>query len=101
MVFVTASTQEEATRIADAALKSHEAACATTIPAVQSKYWWEGKLVDADECILILKTTANKFEALQETIIKAHSYKVPEIVAVQVTQGLPQYLEWVRNETSQ
>lgn len=101
MVFVTASSQEEAARISDEALKAHEAACATTLPTAYSTYWWEGKLVNAQECLVMLKTTADRFEALQKTILKAHSYKVPEIVAVQVNNGLPPYLEWIRNETSQ
>ncbi|MBH0177741.1 MAG: divalent-cation tolerance protein CutA [Nitrospira sp.] len=78
---------------------SHQAACATTIPLVHSTYWWEGKLVKEQETMILLKTTAEKFQALQETIKKTHSYKVPEIIALPVTAGLPQYLEWVREET--
>lgn len=101
MVFVTASSQEEAARISEVALKSHQAACATTVATVNSTYWWEGKLVNAQESLVILKTTADRFEPLQQTILKAHSYKVPEIVAVQVTNGFQPYLEWVRTETSQ
>lgn len=49
--------------------------------------------------MVLLKTTVEKFQALQETIKKIHSYKVPEILALPVMAGLPQYLEWVRDET--
>ena len=100
VVMVTAPNQEEADKIADLAVGSHQAACATTIPLAHSTYWWEGKLVKEQETMVLLKTTADKFQTLQETIKKAHSYKVPEIIAVPVMAGLPQYLEWVRKETS-
>lgn len=100
VVMVTAPNQEEADKIADQTVRSHEAACATTIPLVHSTYWWEGKLVKEQETMVLLKTTADKFLALQDTIKKVHSYKVPEIIAIPVSAGLPQYLEWVRRETS-
>ena len=100
VVMVTAANQEEAARIADQAVRSHQAACATTIPTVHSMYWWEGKLVNDREAMVLLKTTAGKFQALQDTIQKMHSYEVPEIIAISVSEGLPQYLEWVQKETS-
>lgn len=52
------------------------------------------------EVMVLLKTTADKFQALQETIQRIHSYKLPEIIAIPVSHGLPQYLEWVQRETS-
>jgi periplasmic divalent cation tolerance protein len=100
VVMVTAPNQEEAERIADQAVRSHQAACATTIPLVHSTYWWEGKVAKEQETMILLKTTADKYQALQRTIKKEHSYKVPEIIAVPVKDGFPQYLEWVRSETS-
>ena len=100
VVMVTAANQEEAARISDQAVRSRQAACATTIPLVHSTYWWEGKLMSDQEAMVLLKSTADKFQALQETIQKMHSYKVPEIIAIPVAKGLPQYLEWVHRETS-
>lgn len=52
------------------------------------------------EVMILLKTTVDKFQALQQTIQKIHSYKLPEIIAIPVANGLPQYLEWVQRETS-
>lgn len=101
LVIVTAANQEEAARIAEQAVRSRQAACATTIPLVHSLYWWEGKVVSDEEAMILLKTTADKFETLQETIRKTHSYKVPEIIGISVDKGLPQYLEWVQKETIQ
>ena len=100
VVMVTAANQEEAAKISDQAVRSRQAACATTIPMVHSTYWWEGKLMSDQESMVLLKTTADKFQALQETIQRMHSYKVPEIIAIPVANGLPQYLEWVQRETS-
>jgi len=100
VVMVTAPNQEEAARIADQAVRSRHAACATTIPIAQSTYWWEGQVVNEQETVLFMKTTAGQFALLQDTIRKVHSYKIPEIIAVPVSTGLPQYLEWVRRETA-
>jgi periplasmic divalent cation tolerance protein len=100
IVMVTAANQEEAAKIADGAVRSHQAACATMIPTVHSTYWWEGKVVSDQEAMVFLKTTVDKFPALQETIQKMHSYKVPEIIGIPISQGLPQYLEWVQKETA-
>jgi periplasmic divalent cation tolerance protein len=100
VVFVTAANPEEAAKISESAVKSRQAACATTFPVVRSVYWWEGKLLNDQESVVMLKTTSERFEALQKTIRAVHSYKVPEIIAVPVTNGLPQYLEWVQAETA-
>ncbi len=100
LVFVTAANPEEAAKISELAVGSHQAACATTIPNVYSMYWWEGKMVKDQESVVMLKTTSDRFEALQESIMAVHSYKVPEILAVPVVKGLPQYLAWVQAETA-
>ncbi len=100
VVMVTTPSQDEATKIADELVKSHLAACASTIPTVRSTYWWEGKIVNDQEALLLIKTTLGKFTSVQETIQKIHSYKVPEIIALPVIKGFPPYLEWVHHETS-
>lgn len=100
VVLVTASNPEEAAKIAKAAVAGRYAACATTVPAVQSVYWWQGKVVSDQESMIIFKTTRNKYGELQAAIRSMHSYKVPEIIALPVNSGLPQYLDWVRAETT-
>jgi len=99
VVMVTAANHEEAARISEQVVQAHQAACATVIPIAHSTYWWEGKVVSEQESLILLKTPADKFQGLQESIQKLHSYKVPEIIAIPVTKGLPQYLEWVERET--
>ena len=100
IVMVTAASQDEAVKIADQVVRSRLAACASTIPTVRSTYWWEGKLVNDEESLLLIKTTSDKFNSLEETIRRIHSYKVPEIIAIPVCNGFPPYLEWVLQETS-
>lgn len=100
LVFVTAANLEEASKISERAVVSNQAACATTIPIVHSMYWWDGKLVKDQESVVMLKTTTDRFEALQKTIMDNHSYEVPEIIAIPVVHGLPQYLAWVESQTA-
>ncbi|NGZ10061.1 MAG: divalent-cation tolerance protein CutA [Nitrospira sp. LK70] len=100
VVMVTTASQDEAGKIADQAVRSRLAACASMIPTVRSTYWWEGKIMNEQESLLLIKTTSDKFNALEETIRKIHSYEVPEIIAVPVGNGFPPYLEWVHQETS-
>lgn len=100
IVMVTVASQDEAVKIADQVVRARLAACASTIPTVHSTYWWEGKVMNEEESLLLIKTTSDKFHSLEETIRKIHSYKVPEIIEIQVSKGFPPYLEWVYRETS-
>jgi periplasmic divalent cation tolerance protein len=100
IVMVTTASQDEAVKIADQVVRSRLAACASTIPTVRSTYWWEGKLMNDEESLLLIKTTSDKFNSLEETIRKIHSYKVPEIIAIPVSNGFSPYLEWIHRETS-
>ena len=99
IVMVTTASQDEAVKIAEEVVRSRLAACASMIPAVRSTYWWEGKMINDQESLLLIKTTSDKFNSLEETIRKIHSYKVPEIIAIPVSTGFPPYLEWVLQET--
>ena len=99
IVMVTTANQEEASRISDVVVGQRLAACASTIPTVQSTYWWDGKMVKDQESLVLIKTTAENFPTLRDAIQKVHSYKVPEIIALSVQEGSLPYLEWVRSET--
>jgi periplasmic divalent cation tolerance protein len=100
VVLVTVPNQQEADRIAGQMVQKRYAACATTVPGAQSIYWWEGKVIKEQEVLLLLKTTEDRFPLLREAIKQVHPYQVPEILALSVMDGLPQYLEWVVKETS-
>ncbi len=100
MVFVTAGGKDEAERIAADVVSGKLAACVNVVPAVRSCYVWEGKLTWAEEVLLIMKTTRDRYAELEKRIGELHSYDVPEIVAVSVERGLEKYLAWVSGRDS-
>ena len=69
------------------------------VPGLRSLYRWQGKVHEDAEALLLLKTTAVRYQALQERLRALHPYELPEIVAVPVSAGLPAYLEWVAAQT--
>jgi len=91
----TASSRDEAHRIARALLEAKLAACASLVAAVESHYWWKGAIESANEVLLLIKTTRERFDAVRETILRHHSYEVPEIIALPVVTGHEPYLRWL------
>ena len=98
LVLVTASSVEEARRIADAVLEAHLAACVTIVPGVESHYWWQGKREQGSEVLLLIKSSAERFDALAEIVRKHHSYECPEIVAISPEEMAPAYRAWWEGE---
>jgi periplasmic divalent cation tolerance protein len=98
LVFVTASSLEEARNLAQAILDKRLAACVNLIPGVESHYGWQGKLETAVEVMLVIKSSAEQFEALCEAIHLRHSYECPEIVAVAPEEMSPEYRTWWEGE---
>ncbi len=90
----------EAERLAQALLSERLVACVQMFP-VQSRYWWRGKIEAASEVMLLMKTRAGLMERLVARIKELHPYEVPEVVALPISEGNPDYLEWVREETRQ
>ncbi|CAN5602935.1 divalent-cation tolerance protein CutA [soil metagenome] len=84
-----------ARRIALQLVEERCAACANILPAVESIYWWEGKVENANEAVVFFKTTPERYEALETSLRQLHPYEVPEIIALPITEGLPDYLRWV------
>ncbi len=94
IVYVTASSMEEARNLAQGILEKRLAACVSIIPGVESHYWWKEKLHKAEELQLVIKTSAEQFEALSEVIRWHHSYDCPEIVSVSPQEMSPEYRAW-------
>jgi periplasmic divalent cation tolerance protein len=95
IVFVTCPTRDEGETIARSVVEEKLAACVNVLPAVRSCYVWEGRTTWSEEVLLLIKTTEERFLALQSRIREVHSYEVPEIVAVPIEVGLDKYLKWV------
>lgn len=95
VVLVTAGSEEEGVRIARALVAEGLAACANIVPRVRSIYRWKGEMQDEAECLLILKTTAARLDALSARVGELHSYTVPEAIALALDRGRESYLDWV------
>jgi periplasmic divalent cation tolerance protein len=98
LVLVTASSVEEARRIVDAVLEAHLAACVNIVPGVESHYWWQGQREQGSEVLLLIKSSAERFDALAEVVRAHHSYECPEIVAISPEEMAPAYRAWWEGE---
>ncbi len=95
VVLMTASDKKEASRIVRSLLDDRLIACANIIGPVSSLFWWEGKIDKASEVLVIMKSRKRFFKRLCDRVKKMHSYEVPEILELPITEGLPSYLEWM------
>ena len=95
VVLVTGGNARECARIARRLLAQRLIACANLVPQVRSLYTWKGKIADQKECLMLLKSSRELFPALQAEIEKLHSYSVPEIIALPIIEGSPNYLNWI------
>jgi periplasmic divalent cation tolerance protein len=95
VVLITTSSEEDASRIADALVGERLAACVNIVPAVRSVYRWQDRIERAQECLLIVKSTDEALTALTARVKALHSYTVPEILAVPVSGGSGDYLDWL------
>jgi periplasmic divalent cation tolerance protein len=98
LVYTTCATEEEAGRLARMAVERRLAACAAVTPGVRSVYHWKGQVETAGEWQVVFKSTQQLFGELEGAIREAHSYEVPEILAVPVTAGSTAYLWWMDEE---
>ena len=88
-----------ATQIAEKLVERQLAACVNILAPCQSVYRWQGKVECAQEVPLLIKTTRERYPALEAAILAIHPYEVPEIIALPIETGLPAYLAWLSAET--
>lgn len=100
-IYVTTPSVAEAKKIAQAVLDDKTAACANILPGMISIYPWQGKREEAQETVLILKTRAGLFAAVESRIKELHSYDNPCIAAIPVSNVTDKYLGWIFQETNQ
>jgi periplasmic divalent cation tolerance protein len=99
VVLVTASSQEEALLIGRSVVGKKLAACVTVVPKVISIFEWEGKVCEEHEWLLVMKSDADVYDALEAEVKTLHGYEVPEILALSVVKGSSEYLAWVKAMT--
>ena len=86
--------------LAEHIVSARLAACVNILAPCRSVYRWQGKVEDAEEVPMLIKTSAERYPELEAAIRARHPYELPEIVAVPLSQGLPAYLDWIAAETS-
>ena len=95
VVLTTVKNRVEAKRLAERLVSEKLAACVSTVPNVTSVYRWRGKVERAREVLVVVKTSMKKLDRLIPRIKELHSYEVPEILALRIERGLPEYLKWI------
>jgi len=91
----TVGSAEDADRLARALVERRLAACVNVVPGVVSHYRWKGELQRDEERLLVIKTRAERIEALREALRELHPYELPELVAFEISEGSPEYLKWL------
>ena len=97
VVLVTAPDANVARELAGAVLKARLAACVNIVSGLESHYWWEGKIDQSAEVLLLIKTTKPKLKALQKLVLEKHPYDTPEFVAIPASMVSEKYMAWVRD----
>jgi periplasmic divalent cation tolerance protein len=99
IAFSTCNSEESARRIARHLVEARVAACVNIIAGVNSVYRWNGAVEEAAEWMLVIKTRQDRFDALKRELAAVHGYEVPELIAVDIADGLPAYLDWIDRES--
>lgn len=99
VVYVTVPNKEAGKKLAESIVKERLAACVNRVPGIESVYEWKGEIQTDSEELLIIKTRESLLGALTEHVKANHEYEVPEVIAMPITGGNPQYLEWLQNST--
>lgn len=95
LILTTAGSRDEARRIAEALVDRRLAACVNVVPGILSIYRWKDKREEADEWMLLIKTTGAAFERVRDAIKEMHSYDLPECLCLAIEDGSGEYLNWL------
>jgi periplasmic divalent cation tolerance protein len=88
-----------AEKLADTLVEQRVAACVNILAPCRSVYRWKGAVQHDEEHPMLIKTTIERYAALEAAICAGHTYELPEIIALPAGRGLPAYLDWVDTET--
>lgn len=100
LVFVTASSGDEASSIGKRLVKEKLAACVNIIPGMRSLYVWEGNFYDEGEVLLVIKSCQDLLDKIVTRVKELHSYEVPEVIALPIIGGSEDYLQWMEESLS-
>jgi periplasmic divalent cation tolerance protein len=92
---ITAPEGPVSQKLARLIVEEKLAACVNMIPGIHSTYWWEGKIEETAECLLLAKTDKLKVKALIKLVKAHHPYRVPEVISLRIKEGNRDYLRWI------
>jgi periplasmic divalent cation tolerance protein len=95
VLYCTCPDETTASSIAETVVDEGLAACVNIVPAVKSVYRWQGETESATESLLIIKTSTDNYEKIEQRIVQLHPYELPELIGVPITAGLEPYLAWL------
>ncbi len=98
VVLSTCDSEEEAKRLARHLVEERLAACVNIVPGARSVYRWKDKIEESSEFLLVIKSRRDLFPALRAELEKVHSYEVPEVIALPISDGSEPYLSWLDSE---
>jgi periplasmic divalent cation tolerance protein len=101
VIFVTVGNSNDAATLAKSLVEKRLAACVNLLPGVASWYWWEGRVTEDQEVLLMMKTSRDKFAELEKEVLRLHSYAVPEVIALQIVEGSKNYLNWIEESVKE
>ncbi|MEW6532547.1 MAG: divalent-cation tolerance protein CutA [Thermodesulfobacteriota bacterium] len=96
---VTIDDPAKAAEIARFLVEEKLVACVNIVPEIRSIYFWDGRVCDETERLMVMKTRTDLFPRVQDAVKKLHPYQLPEIIALPLVQGLPAYLAWIDDYT--
>jgi periplasmic divalent cation tolerance protein len=100
LVLCNTPDKETADKLAKLLLAEKLCACVNILPQVESLYLWDNKLEEITEVSMLIKTTKDCYQELEKAIKENHPYDVPEIIALDIAAGLPEYLSWINQSTT-
>jgi len=95
LVITTLDDADKGQQLAAELVQQKWVACVNILPGMTSVYSWQGQIESATEVLLIMKTLRRKWPGLRDKIAKMHPYQVPEILQLDIRDGLPAYLQWI------
>lgn len=96
IVYCTCPDTATATHLASLLVRRNLAACVNQLPAIISTYKWQNDIQHDAEVLLMIKTARERFEAIRQLVNDEHPYELPELIAVNISEGTPEYLEWIK-----
>ena len=101
LVLTTCGNAAEASSLAETLVEKRYAACVSRMEGIVSTYRWESKMEESKEALVLVKTTRDRYEAVERTILETTSYELPDILVVSIESGFSEYLKWLTTTVSQ